>query len=62
MRQLITEPAAQGHMQNGLNLKLAHIRLISMQLEGQSILSKGVLHYEQKVKKYVKAHHNSIIS
>ena len=49
-------------MQNGLNLKFAHIRLKSMQLEGQSILSKGVLHYEQEVKEYVKTHHNSIIS
>ena len=49
-------------MQNRLNLKLAHIRLISMQLEGQSILGKGELHYEQEVKEYVKAHHNSNIS
>ena len=62
MRQLIVEPAAQCHMQNGLNLRLLTFWLISMQLEGQKILSKGVLHYEQEVREYVKAHHNSNIS
>ena len=56
MRQLIVEPAAQCHMQNGLNLRLLTFWLISMQLEGQNFLSKGVLHYEQEVREYVKAH------